>query len=119
MTDTAIGIDLGTTNSLAVALGDFDGRCGLPHLARGDRREVHILSPHALRREMFDSDPGWIGPKFMRAFSATPDLETRRKAITAAAAAYDAGREAALEQVFGQRVVREQEVRLAVKRWFE
>ena len=69
---------------IAVVGGGITAAQVATRLARGDRREVHILSPHALRREMFDSDPGWIGPKFMRAFSATPDLETRRKAITAA-----------------------------------
>ena len=53
-------------------------------LSQGDRREVHVVSPHAPLKEIFDSDPGWIGPRFMRRFSATPDLTDRRNAITAA-----------------------------------
>jgi cation diffusion facilitator CzcD-associated flavoprotein CzcO len=47
-------------------------------------RRVHILSRHALRQHQFDSDPGWVGPKNMHAFSATPDPDARRRMIVAA-----------------------------------
>ena len=34
---------------------------------------VHIVSRHALRRHQFDSDPGWLGPKFMERFRRESD----------------------------------------------
>lgn len=47
-------------------------------------KEVHLVTRHPLRRHQFDSDPGWIGPKNMRGFSATPDLRARRAMISEA-----------------------------------
>ena len=45
---------------------------------------VHLVSRHALREHQFDSDPGWLGPKFMRGFNLEPALERRREMITRA-----------------------------------
>ena len=45
---------------------------------------VHLLSRHALRQHQFDSDPGWLGPKFMASFSRERDLGRRRAMIAAA-----------------------------------
>jgi len=50
----------------------------------GAGREVHLLSRHAARTHQFDSDPGWVGPKYMRRFSATRDLTRRREMISRA-----------------------------------
>lgn len=47
-------------------------------------RQVHLLSRHPMRKRAFDSDPGWVGPKNMDAFSATDCLETRRETIARA-----------------------------------
>ena len=44
-------------------------------------RDVHLVSRHAVRQQQFDADPGWVGPKNMREFLATADLEARRKMI--------------------------------------
>lgn len=44
-------------------------------------REVHLISRHPLRKRAFDSDPGWVGPKKMDAFSAIECLDTRRETI--------------------------------------
>lgn len=44
-------------------------------------RSVTVVARHGLRDHQFDSDPGWIGPKFMRGFLATPDLSERREMI--------------------------------------
>ena len=49
-------------------------------LAKADK-QVHFVARHALRKHQFDSDPGWIGPKNMRRFSATSDLAQRRQMI--------------------------------------
>ncbi|ANM31729.1 hypothetical protein ABI59_22485 [Acidobacteria bacterium Mor1] len=43
---------------------------------------VHLLSRHPLRLHQFDSDPGWLGPRFMKAFLEEPDLDRRRELIT-------------------------------------
>ena len=46
--------------------------------------QVHLVSRHALRQNLFDTDPGWVGPKFMRGFSCERDVERRRSLITQA-----------------------------------
>ncbi|MEM7448867.1 MAG: FAD/NAD(P)-binding protein [Myxococcota bacterium] len=45
---------------------------------------VHLVSRHALRQHQFDSDPGWLGPKFMAGFSREQDVDRRRTLITEA-----------------------------------
>lgn len=47
-------------------------------------RSVHLVSRHALRQHQFDSDPGWLGPKFMESFSRERDPDRRRALITKA-----------------------------------
>ena len=42
---------------------------------------VHLVARHALRRHQFDSDPGWVGPKNMRRFTATKGMAERRAMI--------------------------------------
>jgi len=42
---------------------------------------VHLISRHALRQHQFDSDPGWLGPKYMVKFNRVRDLEQRRAMI--------------------------------------
>ena len=42
---------------------------------------VHLLSRHALREHQFDSDPGWLGPKFMARFDREPNTDRRRDMI--------------------------------------
>lgn len=44
-------------------------------------REVHLVSRHEPREHQFDADPGWVGPKHMRRFSATTDRGERRQMI--------------------------------------
>lgn len=46
--------------------------------------QVHLISRHALRQHQFDSDPGWLGPKFMGSFSLERDLDRRRAMIAEA-----------------------------------
>ena len=40
----------------------------------GEGQEVHLISRHPLRKHQFDSDPGWLGPKYMKGF----ERETKR-----------------------------------------
>ena len=41
-----------------------------------------LVSRHPLRQHQFDSDPGWLGPKFMSSFSQERDYDRRRALIT-------------------------------------
>lgn len=43
-----------------------------------------LVSGHPLQTHQFDSDPGWLGPRFMAAFTAEPDPDRRRATIQAA-----------------------------------
>lgn len=45
---------------------------------------VTLLTPHAARVEQFDSDPGWIGPKYLGGFHRETDMGRRRAMIRAA-----------------------------------
>ncbi len=42
---------------------------------------VTMLSPHPIRRHLFDADPGWIGPRHLHAFHAQQDPSARRAMI--------------------------------------
>jgi cation diffusion facilitator CzcD-associated flavoprotein CzcO len=46
--------------------------------------QVHLVSRHALRQHQFDSDPGWLGPKFMAGFNRERDVDRRRALIAEA-----------------------------------
>ena len=57
-------------------------QCAL-RLARAGR-QVTLIARHPPRQHQFDSDSGWMGPKNMRRFLATPDPDARRELITKA-----------------------------------
>ncbi len=45
---------------------------------------THLVSRHPLREQRFDSDPGWLGPKYMAGFAEVRDYARRRSIITEA-----------------------------------
>lgn len=45
---------------------------------------VHLMSRHAMQCHQFDSDPGWLGPKYMSAYNREHDLNRRRTLINEA-----------------------------------
>lgn len=45
---------------------------------------VHLVSRHPLRKHQFDSEPGWLGPKFMKGFGRVTDYDRRRAIIAEA-----------------------------------
>ena len=47
-----------------------------------DGHTVDLVCRHDLREHQFDSEPGWLGPKFMRGFGKIRDFEHRRALIT-------------------------------------
>ena len=46
--------------------------------------QVHLVSRHALREHQFDSEPGWLGPRFMAGFERETDVDRRREIIVKA-----------------------------------
>lgn len=46
-----------------------------------EEHRVHFVSRHALRGHQFDSEPGWLGPKFMDGFSRERNFDKRRALI--------------------------------------
>ncbi|WP_203364382.1 FAD/NAD(P)-binding protein [Bacillus sp. REN10] len=47
-------------------------------------RAVTMISRHSFRVHEFDSDPGWLGPKYMSGFLAVNDYTKRREMIMSA-----------------------------------
>ncbi|MEO1231949.1 MAG: FAD/NAD(P)-binding protein [Myxococcota bacterium] len=70
----------GPSESVAVVGGGISaGQVALRLLREG--HHAHLVSQHPLREHQFDSDPGWLGPKYMAGFSAERDIERRRRMI--------------------------------------
>ena len=67
---------------LVVGGGISAGHVALRLVAEG--HQVHMTSRHALREHQFDSDPGWLGPKYTTLFDHEPDPDRRRAVITTA-----------------------------------
>lgn len=61
-----------------ISAGQIASRCH----ALGAR--VHLFARHLPRVHQFDSDPGWLGPKYMGLFEKEDDPERRRRMIGAA-----------------------------------
>ncbi|WP_158551608.1 FAD/NAD(P)-binding protein [Rhodohalobacter sp. SW132] len=49
-----------------------------------ENRHVTLLSPHSLRQNNYDSDPGWMGPKYLNRFREISCLRKRRRIINEA-----------------------------------
>lgn len=50
----------------------------------GEGHDVTVISRHQPRLHQFDSDPGWLGPRFMNKFGRLLDPDERRQTISAA-----------------------------------
>ena len=67
--------------SIAVVGGGISaGQVALRLQKQGN--EVHLVSRHEIREHQFDSEPGWLGPRYMNGFSKEKDFNNRRKMIT-------------------------------------
>jgi cation diffusion facilitator CzcD-associated flavoprotein CzcO len=53
-------------------------------IAGGTAAPVEVFSVHRTRSRQFDSDPGWIGPRFLSRFAALSDPAQRRRLLTEA-----------------------------------
>ncbi len=71
------------SETVAVVGGGISaGQVALRLLDEG--HQVHLVSRHAMRQHQFDSEPGWLGPKYMTKFSRERDLDRRRALINEA-----------------------------------
>jgi len=73
-----------TTEETVVVVGGGISACQVALRLVDEGHEVHLISRHALRKHQFDSDPGWLGPKFMAGFQRVRDLDRRREIIARA-----------------------------------
>ncbi|MGF1508442.1 MAG: FAD/NAD(P)-binding protein [Myxococcota bacterium] len=72
-----------TSETVAVVGGGISAAQVALRLA-DEGHQVHLISRHALRQHQFDSNPGWLGPKYMANFSRERDLDVRRATIVEA-----------------------------------
>jgi cation diffusion facilitator CzcD-associated flavoprotein CzcO len=79
------GFDAWPTSPQSVAVvggGISAGQVALRLIKEG--HHVHMISPHGLRAHQFDSEPGWVGPKFMTGFARESNMSRRREIVTSA-----------------------------------
>lgn len=65
---------------VVVGGGISGGQVAIRLLNEGHR--VDLVSRHPMREHQFDSDPGWLGPRFMTKFKREPNADRRRALIT-------------------------------------
>jgi cation diffusion facilitator CzcD-associated flavoprotein CzcO len=69
------------TETVAVVGGGISAaQVGLRLVKAG--HQVHMVSRHAIREHLFDSDPGWLGPRRMQGFRRELDFDQRRELIS-------------------------------------
>ena len=71
------------TETVAVIGGGISA-CQVALRLAKEKHQVHLLTRHELREHQFDSEPGWLGPKYMTAFKRERDLKQRRSKISQA-----------------------------------
>jgi hypothetical protein len=78
-------VDLGAAAVDGARVAVVGGGLTAHQLVRGARAggaaSVALLSRRRLRASMFDTDPGWLGPKRLDDFEAEPDAAIRRQMI--------------------------------------
>ena len=60
---------------LIVGSGLTSGHLAVGAVARGAK--VVMMARRTFEEKMFDADPGWMGPKYLKGFRAEPNMETR------------------------------------------
>ncbi|NJM64787.1 MAG: lysine N(6)-hydroxylase/L-ornithine N(5)-oxygenase family protein [Leptolyngbyaceae cyanobacterium CRU_2_3] len=64
---------------LIVGGGLTSGHLAVGALARG--AEVLLMVRRNLQEKLFDAEPGWLGPKYLKGFAAEPDCQRRWEMI--------------------------------------
>ncbi|MGV0026899.1 FAD/NAD(P)-binding protein [Phormidesmis priestleyi] len=67
---------------LIVGGGLTSGHLAMGAIARG--AQVSLMSRRSLCAKLFDADPGWLGPKYLKGFHAEPDWQMRWQMIQTA-----------------------------------
>lgn len=67
---------------LIVGGGLTSGHLAWGALNRG--AQVTLLSRRSLRERLFDTDPGWLGPKYLKGFQEEPNWHTRGSMVQSA-----------------------------------
>jgi len=73
------GLRLQGERILIVGGGLTSGHLALGAIARG--AEVILMTRRQVFEKLFDADPGWLGPKYLKDFWAEPDWEKRWQMI--------------------------------------
>ncbi len=76
------GLRLQGERILIIGGGLTSGHLALGAVERG--AQVLLMSRRNVYGKLFDADPAWIGPKYLKGFWAEPDLHTRWEMIQAA-----------------------------------
>ncbi|QEY33545.1 FAD-dependent oxidoreductase [Synechococcus sp. RSCCF101] len=74
--------DLADRHVLIVGGGLTSAHLAVGAIRRGAR--VTLLCRRHLRSKLFDADPGWLGPKYLKAFQSEPCWQRRRHQVLAA-----------------------------------
>ncbi len=77
-------IDLPTSYLKGERILIIGGGLTAGHLAVGAisrNAEVTLIARRELQEKLFDADPGWLGPKYLKGFWAETDWETKAEAI--------------------------------------
>lgn len=82
MIDLAAYRSLQGQHILIVGGGLTSAHLALGAIKRGSR--VSLLCRHKLRSKLFDTDPGWLGPKYLKAFRSEPCWRRRHQQVLAA-----------------------------------
>ncbi|NEO88053.1 MAG: lysine N(6)-hydroxylase/L-ornithine N(5)-oxygenase family protein [Spirulina sp. SIO3F2] len=67
---------------LIVGSGLTSGHLALGAIARGAK--VIMMARRTFYEKLFDAEPGWLGPKYLKGFHAEPDWDTRWQMIQTA-----------------------------------
>lgn len=76
------GMTLAGERILIVGSGLTSGHLALGAIARG--ATVMMMARREFYEKLFDTDPGWLGPKYLRQFHAEPNWERRWQMMQAA-----------------------------------
>ncbi len=75
---------VGPTERVLVVGGGITAAQATFALGSAQPGRVLLVARHALRRHQFDSDPGWLGPKYMAPYRQISNLAIRRRMIAVA-----------------------------------
>ncbi|MGQ9872959.1 SidA/IucD/PvdA family monooxygenase [Leptodesmis sp.] len=73
------GLQLQGERVLIIGGGLTSGHLAIGAIARGAR--VFLMSRRRVYEKLFDADPGWLGPKYLKDFWSEPDWSTRWQMI--------------------------------------